>query len=506
MDVKKIAVIGAGSMGSMMACLFAEHGCQVTINDPSEASRKAALSAAKTAGFEKQISAAATYEDLCKGLASPQVFVLSLPHGKIPDMVLDGLMPHLEKGDVVIDASNEHWERTERRQGRLAKMGAHFVGCGVSGGYQSARSGPSMCPSASDEALDAVMPFFRKVAAKDAEGNPCVARIGYGGAGNYVKMMHNGIEQGMLCGLAEVWSIMHRGMGMTYPEIGDVFEAWSKTGELRDNFLLDIGADICRQKDHQDGEYVLSKIKDKVVQDADDSEGTMYWSVETATDLHVPIPTIAASHNFRIASAEAQQRHEMQHAVGSALGSTTPWHVTAENKAALLESLRLATYSVFLASFIQGLRVIAKANQTNKWNVSFPSVIKIWRGGCIIRSGAISSLLLPIYEASNTANIATDPTITAELRKTYAPLKEVVLRATENDAVVPTLSANLEYLKYSTTAQDLPTMFEEAQMDYFGKHMFDLRSDPPGEPVTGKHHFEWKPPKGLESMVEELST
>ena len=216
----------------MMALLFAEHGCQVTINDPSEPSRKAALEAAKTAGLEKSISAVSEYEELCKGLASPKVIVFSLPHGSIPDSVLDGLMPYLGKGDVVIDASNEHWERTERRQGRLATMGAHFIGCGVSGGYQSARSGPSMCPGASDTALDTAMPFFRKVAAKDAHGNPCVAKIGYGGAGHYVKMMHNGIEQGMLCGLAEVWSIMHKGLGMSFAEIGDVFEAWSAKGEL----------------------------------------------------------------------------------------------------------------------------------------------------------------------------------------------------------------------------------------------------------------------------------
>ena len=174
-----------------MALLFAEHGIHVLLNDPSEDTVNSLLSTANTDGLSSQLSKHLDYANLCANLDSPKVFVFSLPHGTVGDKVVDGLHPYLEKGDVIIDASNENWENTQRRQGKLVPIGVYYVGMGVSGGYQAARRGPSMCPAGEDRALDMVLPLLQKVAAKDGKGRPCVGRCGTGGSGHYVKMIHN---------------------------------------------------------------------------------------------------------------------------------------------------------------------------------------------------------------------------------------------------------------------------------------------------------------------------
>ena len=176
-------------MGSMMSLLFASHGCQVSIFDPSTKNREAALKHVKTAGYEKQVTAYGDNESLCQSLGVPRVFVLSIPHGTVGDGVVEALDPYLSKGDIIIDGANEHYLNTQRRQGKMLNRGVMYIGMGVSGGYQAARSGPSMSPGGDERALDAVMPLLEKVAAKDSDGRPCVAKMGPGGSGHYVKMV-----------------------------------------------------------------------------------------------------------------------------------------------------------------------------------------------------------------------------------------------------------------------------------------------------------------------------
>ena len=181
--------MGTGSMGSMLSLLFAEAGCQVSIFDPSTKNREAAIKHAKEAGYGDRITAYDDNESLCKSLGTPRVFVLSIPHGTVGDGVVDSLNPYMSQGDIIIDGANEHFLNTQRRQGKTLTRGVLYIGMGVSGGYQAARSGPSMSPSGDNKALDAVMPLLQKVAAKDSEGHPCVAKIGPGGSGHYVKMV-----------------------------------------------------------------------------------------------------------------------------------------------------------------------------------------------------------------------------------------------------------------------------------------------------------------------------
>jgi 6-phosphogluconate dehydrogenase len=171
------------------------------------------------------------YESLCKSLSTPRLLVFSLPHGGVGDKVLEGLMPHLARDDIILDCGNEHFANTERRQNKVKDTGIRYIGCGVSGGYQAARAGPSMCPGGDLSALKEVMPLLEKVAAKDKNEKPCVGIVGKGGSGHYVKMVHNGIEHGMMSAICEAWGIMRK-MGMGYEEIGNVFKEWNSSGEL----------------------------------------------------------------------------------------------------------------------------------------------------------------------------------------------------------------------------------------------------------------------------------
>ena len=215
-----------------MSLLFAELGVEVHLYDPSQGAINALLKKAEDAGLGGMLKSERDYETLCNSLGSPKIFFFSLPHGNVGDKTIDSLLPYLKEGDIILDAANEHYQSTERRQKRLDSYGVHYIGMGVSGGYQSARHGPSMSPGGNKAAVEKMLPFLRRAAAKDTEGRPCVAWMGEGGAGHYVKMVHNGIEQGMMSTLCETWGIMNKSMGMKYDEIGDVFADWDTKGEL----------------------------------------------------------------------------------------------------------------------------------------------------------------------------------------------------------------------------------------------------------------------------------
>ena len=415
---------------------------------------------------------------------------------------MDSLKPYLKKGDIILDCSNELWTNTERRQKKLDPEGIHYIGCGVSGGYQSARHGPSMSPGGDPEGLKKVMPFLHRVAAKDKQGRPCTTAIGPGGSGHYVKMVHNGIEQGMMGAICEVWFIMAICLGMSYAEIADVFESWNTSDPLRDNFLVSIGVDINRTKDDK-GNYVLSNVRDKVVQDVNESEGTGTWTSEQSVQLHVPAPTILSSHMFRLASADAERR---EHIKKSFSGDVSPAKIKLEvphdkAKASFIEDLQQALYAAFLSSFTQGLHIIKKKDKQEGWGLDYVQIVKIWRGGCIIQSDAIADLLENVLSHPDkdppNDDILSHHEIGQELSNAYPSLKNVVLKSVEADTYIPTLSATLEYYKYSGSLE-LPTQFMEAQLDYFGGHNFDLKSEGiiPGT-AQGKEHFEWKPAHGI---------
>lgn len=507
-------MIGVGNMGSMISLLLAEHGIEVSIFDPSKASVQKTVEKANAAGLDARIHVQDDYKSLADSLGSPKVFLLSIPHGSTGDMVMRGLSPYMTKGDILIDGSNENYRVTERRQDLYRAQGIFYVGMGISGGYQGARHGPSLSPGGDDEALELLMPLFRMIAAKDGQGRSCVTKVGSGGSGHYVKMVHNGIEHGIMAAISEAWGIMNGTLKMTGDEIGAVFENWSSHGELvrkirptsrtvwslvtsyvviagrlkisqENNFLVSISAHVCRAKYPGDGSYVLHNIRDNVVQDADDSEGTGVWANLEAIRQHIPTPTMTAAHQCRLASADAKQREDVKQIM---LGGfpVEPIYLDDKEKQDFLEHLREAVYAASLASFIQGLNLLAKANSDADWGIDMLSVIRIWRAGCIIRSDHLSDLFERHYSQNMSAdkNPLFGKEIAQELRMCYPSLKAVVIKVIEANAAVPTLSATLEYLKYCCST-DLPLSLMEAQMDYFGAHGFDLKSQLAGQIKKG---------------------
>lgn len=500
-------------MGGGMTLLFAEQGVQVSCQDPSEANVDALIQSARDQKIATVPTKHEDYADLCTSLDSPKVIFFSLPHGTVGDTVLDGLQPYLERGDVIVDCSNENWMNTQRRQGKCVAQGVYYVGMGVSGGYQAARRGPSLCPAGDERALDLLMPFLKRIAAKDAKGRPCVGKVGQGGAGHYVKMIHNGIEQGMMSAVSEAWQIMNLQLDMSYDEIGEVFDKWNSKGELvgissycshhflrfsdhvqENTFLVSIGADICRKTDDK-GKHPLNEVQDKVVQDADDTEGTGIWSNQEAAHEHVAAPTLATAHALRLISADRAQRTHTRETFHGSFPLSKIQPKDGKEKEQLLENLRLAVYSTCLASYVQGMDIIDVADRQNRWQIDYAQVVQIWRAGCIIQADHIADLLEPIFSGphrrDSNRHLLFERPIADELKATFQPLKNVVLVGMANNSIIPSISATLEYLKQVSNLQ-LPTQFYEAELDYFGKHMYDKKGEGPGKPVTGEHHFEWK--------------
>ncbi|CAI4212322.1 unnamed protein product [Parascedosporium putredinis] len=313
------------------------------------------------------------------------------------------------KGDLIKDGSNEKWTETERRQREVEPTGTHYIGMGVSGGYQAARRAPSLSPGGTKEALDLAFPFLQKIAAKGSKGNVCVAKTGPGGSGHYDKMVHNGIKQGMMTPL-----------------------------------------------NLETGHHVLSNVRDKVVQDADNSEGTGAWACEEVVRLHVPGPTILSSHLLRLASADATKRKMILQAFGSRVGNPS---MIETDKSAFLRDLRDAVYASFLASFIQGLHTLARADEEYGWGIEFRAVLQVWRAGCIIRCNALVDLLDGVYANDDAgrcdkAKLLSHPVLGAEIQRAY-----------------PGIQASRGPCDRSGP---------EADLDYFGEHMFDLKTEAPG--------------------------
>lgn len=505
--LQRIGIVGAGNMGTSMALGFSELGLDVSVWDVNPRNVDEALEMAAANKSERgKIEGFHEIHPFAQSLdAAPRkVFVFSITHGFAADSVLEKLDAQLKEGDIILDGGNEHYRNTERRQEQLAKKGVKWIGMGVSGGYQSARQGPSMSPGGDEEAVTTVLPMLKAFAAKDVKsGKPCVDYIGPRGAGHYIKMVHNGIENGMLSTLCEAWGILHHSLGLENDRIGKIFEQWNTEGELRNTFLVQIGSEICQRKKTpkgdgrgegtRDGGYVLDDILDKIVQDDDSTEGTLYWTVAEAALRHISAPTIATGHFMRVASGDRDQRIR----VSDQLRMPNPSRMQVEDEPQFVEMLRKAVFCAFLCSFCQGLELIARASRDESWNIKLATCIRIWRAGCIIQEEYIADLLEPIFASSRDeiTNMKLIEEVSSHLRDNYNDLKSMVLRATETDQYVPSLSASLEYMKYCG-GKMLPTKFMNAQMDFFGAHSFDrvgVEGEDPGRVKKGAHHYEWRP-------------
>ncbi|HMF73714.1 MAG TPA: NADP-dependent phosphogluconate dehydrogenase, partial [Flavitalea sp.] len=375
-------MIGLGVMGQNFLYNLADHNFKVTGFD-KDVKKTAALESAATPGTA--VKGVNSLEEMVASLSKPRKLMLLVPAGKPVDDVIESLKPLVEPGDIIIDGGNSHYTDTLRRVNYLHETGIHFMGMGVSGGEQGARSGPSIMPGGNQIAWTTVQPILEAVAAK-VNNVPCVAYLGKGAAGHYVKMVHNGIEYAIMQLISEAYDILHRGLELTNDELHEVFKSWNE-GEL-ESFLIEITASIFRQKDDKTGDYLIDQILDKA-----GSKGTGKWTSQDALDLPVPIPVIDMAVAMRNISSFKDERLQAAKLYPTAV-KTIPLP-----KEVFIQEVKNSLAFAIVISYTQGMAMLQKASVQLDMNIPLAEVVKVWRGGCIIRS-----VLLDMFSAAYSAN------------------------------------------------------------------------------------------------------
>ncbi len=469
MSTSQFGIIGLGTMGRNLALNVESRGVRVAVWNLETPWIAEFLAAHPGAAFE----GTPTFEAFTAALERPRRIMMMIPAGKPVDATIEKLLPLLHAGDVVIDGGNSWFEDTERREARLREAGIHFVGCGVSGGEEGARFGPSLMPGGPEAAWPLLRDVLEAIAARTDAG-PCVTHVGPGGAGHFVKMVHNGIEYADMQLIAEAWDVMRRGLGMSAPETADVFEAWN-AGPL-ESFLVELTARVCRTVDADTGGPLVDLVLDKAGQ-----KGTGRWTAQVALNLGVAIPTIAAAIDARILSSLKQER------VAAASALTGPSQVdpfSAPPRAAVVEHLRDALYAARICAYAQGMALIRAGSDHYTWGVNLSEIGRIWKAGCIIRARLLDPVRRAFEAQPALANLLRDPALAAAVDQAQAGWRRTVARAAQAGLPLAAHASALAYYDSYRSAR-LPQSLTQAQRDAFGAHTYE-RIDRAG-PV----HSEW---------------
>ena len=460
-------MIGLGVMGRNFLLNLADHGFAVAGLDLDEAKVKTLAAEAKE-GI--RVSATQSDREFIAMLKKPRVIMMLVPAGKPVDAVVDGLLPYIESGDIIIDGGNSLFSDTNRRVAELAEKNIHFLGVGVSGGEKGARYGPSIMPGGNKEAYERVRPMFEAVAAK-VNGEPCVTWLGENSAGNYVKMVHNGIEYGLMQLISEAYDVLKKGMGLNDEDIRTTFAAWDQ-GELK-SFLLEITAEIFGYKDEITGDLLVNLISDRARQ-----KGTGKWTSQNAMDLQVPLQTIDMAVTLRDTSAYKELRQEI---------SGVYKNITDKSRSEVsitTEQLRKAFYTSSLITYAQGMAMLATADKEYTYDYKLSEIARIWRGGCIIRSACLEDIKNAFKINPALGNLLLDPQLSKKLTDYQADLRQTIVFAVNRGIPAAALMASVSYLDSFRSAK-LPTNLIQAQRDYFGSHTYE-RID-----QAGIFHTQW---------------
>ena len=461
-----IGMIGLGVMGSNLALNMADHGFTVAGYD-ANAEKDRQLRAAEHAG----IRVAASLDALLALLKSPRRVMLMVPAGKPVDAVLATLRPLLSPGDIVIDGGNSHFTDTNARQQALAEARINLLGVGVSGGEEGARRGPCLMPGGAEAAYAQVQPILAAIAAH-FDNEPCVAYLGPGAAGHYVKMVHNGIEYGLMEVIAESYDLMKRGLGLNDDELHAIYAEWS-AGDLA-GFLMEITAKIFLRTDPQTGKRLVNLILDVARQ-----KGTGMWTSQDAMALHVPVPVIDAAVAMRDLSGFESERQAAARLLAG------PTMTIAVDRPAFLAQLHNALYTAMLITYAQGMRQLRGASQAYSYALPFARIARIWRGGCIIRAALLEEISAAFTAQPELEHLLLDRDIARELKARQADLRAIV--ATAAGLGIPTagFSAALAYYD-ALRSRWLPANLIQAQRDFFGAHTYERVDEP------GTFHTEWE--------------
>jgi 6-phosphogluconate dehydrogenase len=458
-------MIGLGTMGRSLLLNMADHGYAVAGLD-KDASKVASLN---EEGKDQEVEGFSDAKEFVQSLTKPRAIMMLVPAGKIVDAVIAEMTPLLDKGDILIDGGNSHFTDTNRRVDQLEAIGLHFFGMGVSGGEEGARRGPSMMPGGDKEAYNVMKPIFEAIAAK-VDGEPCVTYIGPGASGHYVKMVHNGIEYGLMQLIAETYQIMKTGLKMDNDAIGEVFTKWNE-GRLK-SFLIDITKDIFAFKAPGTNHLLLDDIKDEAK-----AKGTGKWTSQVAMDLQAPIPTVDTAVSMRDLSKYKSLREQ-----AAAVYSKDEIQLNADRDE-FLTALEQAFYFSMMITYSQGMHLLALASAEYQYDLKLDQIAKIWRGGCIIRSEFLNDIYTA-YQNAGLAHLLLDTHVEDLVKAAVPGARKVISAAISAGIAAPAFSSSLSYFDNFRTAR-MPSNLTQAQRDYFGAHTYELIGK------EGVFHTQW---------------
>ena len=476
MSKQQIGVVGMAVMGRNLALNIESRGYSVSIFNRSSSKTDEVIALHP----DKKLVPTYTVEEFVNSLEKPRRILLMVKAGEATDKTIQSLLPHLNKGDILIDGGNTFFQDTIRRNEMLANSGINFIGTGVSGGEEGALKGPAIMPGGQKDAYDLVAPILEEIAAKADDGAPCVTYVGPNGAGHYVKMVHNGIEYGDMQLIAESYDILRRVGGLTVEETAEVFKSWN-TGEL-DSYLIEITADILTKKDPETGKPMV-----EVIMDTAGNKGTGKWTSQSALDLGVPLPLITESVFARYISTLKEERE----VASKELSPIKVPELSNTEKQALIESVRKGLYFSKIMSYAQGFAQMRVASEEFDWNLNYGEIAKIFRAGCIIRAQFLQKITDAFERDPELKNLLLDKYFLYVTESYQEAVREVVVTAVQAGIPVPTFSSALAYYD-SYRSEVLPANLIQAQRDYFGAHTYN-RVDKPGV-----FHFEWAQEREIE--------
>ena len=465
MSKSDFGLIGLAVMGQNLVLNVESRGFQVSVYNRTTSVTEEFI--AENDG--KNLVGCPTLEEFVDSLASPRKIQIMVKAGGPVDAVIESLIPLLDQGDIIIDGGNTLYTDTVRREKYLSEKGLRFIGAGVSGGEEGALKGPSIMPGGPISTWEVMQPIFEAISAK-VDGVPCVTHIGEGGAGHFVKMVHNGIEYGDMQLICEAYNIF-KAAGFSNEELAEIFAEWN-AGDL-ESFLIEITANIFKQKDPETGKHIVDVIVDKAGQ-----KGTGRWTVMGSVEQAVPFSTIAGSVEARIISSLRDQRK----VASGILQGPSNWNFELKGmtKQELVTKVRNALYASKIVSYAQGLDLITKVGKDQGWDLDLGAIARIWRGGCIIRARFLNRITEAYTEDVPPTNLMLAPFFTKILNEGQQDWREVVALAATNGIPVPSFGGSLSYYD-AYRAERLPANLLQAQRDFFGAHTYERIDKPEGE-------------------------
>ncbi len=450
-----IGLVGLAVMGENLILNMERNGFKVAVFNRTT-SKVTRFIEGRAAG--KNIKGCYSIEELAASLKRPRKIMLMVKAGQAVDDFIEMCLPFLEEGDIIIDGGNSHFPDSVRRTDYLEGKGFRFIGTGVSGGEEGALMGPSIMPGGSTSAWEYVKPIFQSISAKVEDGSPCCDWVGQGGAGHFVKMVHNGIEYGDMQMITETYQMMKMGLEMTNPEMHDVLTKWNEG--ILDSYLIEISRDILGYK-NDEGEEVVDLILDTAGQ-----KGTGKWTAIAALDAGQPLTLIGEAVFARCLSALKDER------VAASKELAGPDAKFLGDKPQMVEDLEQALYASKIVSYAQGYQLMRAAAESYGWDLNYGGIALMWRGGCIIRSVFLGKIKEAFDNNSNLVNLLLDPFFKEEITKALPAWRRVVTTAVELGIPIPAISSALAYYD-GYRSERLPANLLQAQRDYFGAHTYE---------------------------------